>query len=108
VKEKRRSRAGSVTCSLVLGNPNLGLMAVSLVLAIDKFIDSSAFLHTTLDFKNVGLIGWYTTSAYFITQMSFQPAFGQLYTVFPIKIVNLVLILIFGIGSNICAVAPAS
>lgn len=40
--------------------------------------------------------------------MSFQPAFGQLCTLFPVKRVTLVSILVFEIGSIISAAAPTS
>lgn len=40
--------------------------------------------------------------------MSFQPAFGQLCTLFPVKIVYLLSIVVFEIGSVISASAPTS
>ena len=85
----------------------LGLMAVVLVLAMDNYIISTAIPRITSDFKNLNMVGWYGSS-YFLTLMSFQPAFGQLCTLFPIKIVYLVSLVVFEIGSAISASAPTS
>lgn len=40
--------------------------------------------------------------------MSFQPAFGQLFTLFPIKALYIASIVVFEIGSTISASAPSS
>ena len=68
---------------------------------------ATAIPKLTTDFKNLNLVGWYGSS-YFLTLMSFQPAFGQLCTIFPIKRVYLVSIAIFEVGSIISASAPTS
>ena len=85
----------------------LGLMAVVLVIAMDNYIISTAIPRITSDFENLNLVGWYGSS-YFLTLMSFQPAFGQLCTLFPMKIVYLVSLVAFEIGSTISASAPTS
>ena len=59
----------------------------------------------TTDFNDLSLVGWYGSS-YFLTLMAFQPALGQLCTLFPIKIVYLISIVIFEVGSVISAAAP--
>lgn len=61
----------------------------------------------TTHFDNLNLVGWYGSS-YFLTLMSFQPAFGQLCTVFPVKTVYLASIAGFELGSIISATAPNS
>ena len=61
----------------------------------------------TTQFNNLSLVGWYGSS-YFLTLMSFQPAFGQLCTFFPVKTVCLTSIAEFELGCIISAVAPNS
>ena len=61
----------------------------------------------TTHFNTLNLVGWYGSS-YFLTLMAFQPAFGQLCTLFPIKLVYLLSIIVFEIGSVISASAPTS
>lgn len=104
----------------------VGLMAVVLVLALDNYIISefeaiassssetgrlthkaTAIPTLTTHFNNLNLVGWYGSS-YFLTLMSFQPAFGQLCTCFPVKTVYLVSIAGFELGSVVSAVAPNS
>ena len=58
-------------------------------------------------FNSLGDVGWYSSS-YFLTQMAFQPAFGHLFTDCSIKIVFITAVLIFEVGSVICATAPSS
>ncbi|KPM40577.1 hypothetical protein AK830_g6010 [Neonectria ditissima] len=53
------------------------------------------------------IISWYG-SAYLLTQMSFQPTFGKMYTFFNLKWVYLSAGVIFEVGSIICAAAPNS
>ena len=52
-------------------------------------------------------MGWYGSS-YFLTLTSFQPAFGQLCTLYPIKTVYLLSIAVFEIGSIVSASASSS
>ena len=40
--------------------------------------------------------------------MAFQPPAGQMYAVYPVKVVFIVAIVVFEIGSVICATAPNS
>ncbi|KAF5558603.1 HC-toxin efflux carrier TOXA [Fusarium napiforme] len=57
---------------------------------------------------NDGLsVAWYA-SAYLLTQMSFQPTFGKIYTFFNLKWVYLISSIIFEGGSILCAAAPSS
>ena len=57
--------------------------------------------HTTQD------VGWYG-SAYFLTMCTFQIFWGRLFTFYNLKITYIVAIVIFEIGSLLCAVAPTS
>ena len=102
-----------------------GLMAVVLVLALGNYIISkfgqeqrhyrqeaanisgNRHPYSTTHFNNLNLIGWYGNS-YFLTLMAFQPAFGQLCTLFPVKTVYLLSIAMFEAGSVVSATAPNS
>ena len=59
------------------------------------------------DFNSLNDVGWYA-SAYFLTQMAFQPVFGQLFDVCSPRLAFLGAIAIFEVGSIICATAPGS
>ncbi|KAL8902295.1 MAG: hypothetical protein Q9207_004779 [Kuettlingeria erythrocarpa] len=92
----------------------VGLMAVVLILAMDNYIigaklisEATAVPKLATDFNDLSLVGWYGSS-YFLTLMSFQPAFGQLCTLFPIKTVYLSSVVVFEIGSVISASAPTA
>lgn len=52
-------------------------------------------------------MGWYA-SAYLLTTCSFQLIFGKFYTIYSIKVVFLIAIFIFEVGSLVCATAPNS
>lgn len=52
-------------------------------------------------------VGWYG-SAYLLTTCALQLFFGRLYTFYSVKMVFLIAILIFEVGSAICGAAPTS
>jgi MFS family permease len=58
-------------------------------------------------FGDTSNIGWYG-SAYLLAQMASQPVFGKIYTCFEPKRTYLVSLLIFGLGSILCAASPIS
>lgn len=78
-------------------------------LLIGRLIDVLATaIHTiTSDFKSTNDVGWYG-SAYLLAQMSSQPVFGKIYTLFEPELTYLLSLLIFGVGSILCAAAPNS
>ncbi|KAF8861348.1 MFS general substrate transporter [Acephala macrosclerotiorum] len=77
------------------------------MIAIDGGILATAIPRITSDFHNLNDVGWYG-SAYLLTEMAFQPTFGRIYTFFDARITYLVSIVIFGVGSIVCAAAPNS
>ncbi|RFU24719.1 hypothetical protein B7463_g11622, partial [Scytalidium lignicola] len=81
-------------------------MAVFLV-ALDQTIIATAIPKITDRFKSISDIGWYG-SAYFLTSTSLQPTFGRIYKVFDTKVIFLIAIAVFELGSLVCAVAPSS
>ncbi|KAJ9647353.1 hypothetical protein H2199_002342 [Coniosporium tulheliwenetii] len=70
-------------------------------------IVATAIPKVTDEFHSLEDIGWYG-SAFFITVAAFQSTWGKAYKYFPLKTVFLTAILVFEIGSLICAVAQDS
>lgn len=71
------------------------------------YTKATAIPRISSDFKSLDDVGWYG-SAYLITQMSLQPSFGRIFTLFNIRNTYIITLLVFEIGSIICAVAPNS
>ncbi|MCJ1243670.1 hypothetical protein MMC30_000867 [Trapelia coarctata] len=82
------------------------ILAIFLV-ALDMTIVATAIPRITDDFKSLDQVGWYG-SAFFLTVASFQSTWGKAYKYFSLKLSFLLAILIFEIGSLICAVANNS
>lgn len=59
------------------------------------------------EFDSLGDIGWYG-SAYLLTSCCFQLTFGKLYAEFNTKWVFITSLVIFEVGSVVCATAPSS
>lgn len=73
----------------------------------DLTIVSTAIPAISDEFNTTEDVGWYG-SAYFLTMCSFQIFWGRLYTFFDLKKTYIASIVIFEIGSLVCAVAPSS
>ncbi|KAF2176057.1 MFS general substrate transporter, partial [Zopfia rhizophila CBS 207.26] len=87
-----------VTASLCLGAVLYGL---------DMNIIGVAVPVITTQFHSLDDIAWYS-AAYLLTITAFQPCFGNVYKYFPAKVVFAGSILLFEIGSIICATANSS
>ncbi|KAM5481350.1 hypothetical protein McanCB56680_004250 [Microsporum canis] len=86
----------------------IGSLAASVFLvALDETIITTAIPKITNDFHSINDIGWYG-SAYFITFAAFQLIFGKLFSFYSIKYVFLASVVIFEVGSLICATALTS
>lgn len=70
-------------------------------------IVATAIPRITDQFHSVDQVGWYG-SAFFLTLGAFQSTWGKAYKYFPLKLSFLISILIFEVGSLICAVANNS
>jgi MFS family permease len=68
---------------------------------------ATAIPRITSELNSIDDIGWYA-SAYLLAQMSLQPTFGRVYIYFEAKIMFLISLFMFEVGSVICAVAPSS
>ncbi|KAL2842719.1 major facilitator superfamily domain-containing protein [Aspergillus pseudoustus] len=92
-----------------LTGPRLGAVFTVLCLAVflvalDNTIISTAIPRITDEFQALEDVGWYGSS-YLLTTCMFQLVFGKLYGYFPIKIVFLAGVVIFEVGSAVCAIA---
>jgi MFS family permease len=76
-------------------------------MALDNTILATAIPRITDQFKSLDDVGWYASS-YLLTNCALQLTFGKLYTFYDIKLVFLVALFIFELGSLICGVAPNS
>ncbi|CAG1977635.1 unnamed protein product [Fusarium graminearum] len=85
----------------------LSLMVGVLMISLDTSIIATAIPTITSKFDSLGDVAWYA-SAYLLTQLSAQPAFGKIYTFWNLKWVYLASSMIFEAGSILCAAAPSS
>ncbi|KAL7960374.1 major facilitator superfamily domain-containing protein [Trichoderma compactum] len=85
----------------------VGLFLAALCVGLDRTTVATAIPKITSDFNSPNDVGWYG-SAYLLTNCCFQLFFGKLYAEFPVKWVFLIALLIFEIGSIVCATAPSS
>ena len=85
----------------------IGLALATFVVALDNTIIATAIPQITTVFNSLGDVGWYGSS-YLLTLTSLQPSFGKIYTHFDIKWTYLSALVMFEIGSVICAAAVNS
>ncbi|KAF2797223.1 MFS general substrate transporter [Melanomma pulvis-pyrius CBS 109.77] len=85
----------------------IALMLVVFMMVLDTTIISTAVPSITSQFHSIDDIGWYS-SAYLLPLMSLQPTFGKIYSFFKVKPILLSAIVVFEIGSVICASAHSS
>ncbi|EHK24544.1 uncharacterized protein TRIVIDRAFT_219996 [Trichoderma virens Gv29-8] len=74
---------------------------------LDATILATAVPKITTEFQSIDDIGWYGSSA-FLTFAAFQTSWGKVYKHIDIKWSYLVSLLVFEMGSLICAAAPNS
>ncbi|CAN8098088.1 unnamed protein product [Discula destructiva] len=77
------------------------------LVALDQTIIAPALGAITAQFNSTKDIGWYG-SAYLLTATALQPLYGKLFDSFSVKSVYLGAIVVFEIGSLVCAVSPTS
>ncbi|PGH01262.1 hypothetical protein GX51_05317 [Blastomyces parvus] len=85
----------------------LGILFGVFVFALDISIISTAIPRITTEFNSLADVGWYG-SAFFLTLAATQSIWGNLYKYFSLRVVFITSIMVFEIGSIICAVAPNS
>ncbi|KZP14861.1 MFS general substrate transporter [Athelia psychrophila] len=92
---------------LALGLLTLGLCLTTFVIALDTTIIATVIPHITTVFDSLGDVGWYGSS-YLLTTTSLQPIFGKIYVNFNVKYIYLFALVLFEVGSVICATAVNS
>ncbi|KAK5046378.1 hypothetical protein LTR84_008179 [Exophiala bonariae] len=85
----------------------LGMMSVSLLVALDRTIIATAIPAITDHFNSLDDVGWYASS-YLLTMSAFQLLIGRIYTFYSTKWVYITSIGIFELGSLVCGAAPSS
>lgn len=86
---------------------SFGLCLTTFVIALDNTIIATAIPKITSVFNSLEDVGWYGSS-YLLTTTSLQPSFGKVYTYFDVKYTYLIALVIFEVGSVICAAATSS
>ena len=86
---------------------SLGLCLITFIIALANTIISTAIPKITTVFNSLNDVGWYGSS-YLLTTCSLQPSFGRVYTYFDVKYTYLFALLLFEVGSIICAAAMSS
>ncbi|KAF2194761.1 MFS general substrate transporter [Zopfia rhizophila CBS 207.26] len=79
----------------------------SFLLALDTNIINVAIPQISTEFKALDDVAWYGT-AYLVTLTAFQPIYGSMYKFFSTTIVYRTSILVFEVGSVLCAAAKVS
>ncbi|MCJ1286960.1 hypothetical protein MMC26_006307 [Xylographa opegraphella] len=90
-----------------LGTLTFGLCLATFVIALDNTIIATAIPKITTVFNSLNDVGWYGSS-YLLTTTSLQPSLGKVYTYFNIKWTYIGAIVVFEIGSLVCALAQNS
>ncbi|KAH0292593.1 putative major facilitator superfamily transporter, partial [Aureobasidium sp. EXF-3399] len=86
----------------------LGLCLAIWVVALDNSIIATAIPKITTEWPDaLNDVGW-IGSSYLLTTTSLQPSFGKVYTYFDVKWTYLSALIIFEVGSVICAAASSS
>ena len=86
------------------------LISISLsifLVALDLTIIATAIPSITSEFHSLDDVGWYG-SAFFLTVAAFQSTWGKAYKYFPLKPTFALSVVVFEVGSLICAVAKSS
>ncbi|KAI0020357.1 putative MFS multidrug transporter [Xylariomycetidae sp. FL0641] len=84
-----------------------GTTVVYFLILLDTSILSTAIPQITTDFHRLQDVGWYG-SAYLFSSAALQPLTGKLYTFFSGKWMFLGCVLVFELGSLLCAVSTSS
>ncbi|RDW85813.1 hypothetical protein BP5796_04138 [Coleophoma crateriformis] len=92
---------------LPLGLLTFGLCMATFTVALDNTIIATAIPKITTVFDSLGDVGWYGSS-YLLTTTALQPSFGRIYTYFNVKYIYLSSLVLFELGSIICAAAKNS
>ncbi|KAH9905855.1 major facilitator superfamily domain-containing protein [Xylariomycetidae sp. FL2044] len=83
------------------------LCLCTFLVGLDFNVIATAVPVITTDFNSIQDVGWYAAS-FMLALCASQPLAGKFYTLFPKKITYLIGLLIFEVGSLVCALSPSS
>src|SRR4051812_26180563 len=83
------------------------LTLVAFLVFLDTSIIGTAIPRITTEFHSLPDVGWYV-GAYTLATATLQPLSGKFYTHFNTKVVFLVFVFTFELGSLVCGVASSS
>jgi MFS family permease len=83
------------------------LLLGEFLIALDLTIVATAIPRITDDYQTIQDVGWYG-SGYFLTFAAFQSAWGKVFKYFNMKYAFFTSVVIFAVGSLVCALAPTS
>ncbi|OTA98605.1 hypothetical protein M426DRAFT_17239 [Hypoxylon sp. CI-4A] len=86
---------------------HISLCLCTFLVGLDFNLIATAIPVITAEFNSILDVGWYAAS-FMLALCSSQPLAGKLYTLFPKKLVYLVYMFVFEVGSLVCALAPNS
>lgn len=92
---------------LKLSSILVALFVTEFLVGLDQTIVAAAIPKISNDFNALNQIGWYG-SAYLLTSCSLQPLYGRAYAYFPQKLVFILALVLFELGSVVSAVAQSS
>ena len=110
--DEEKAEEVSDSVAITVDRKKMALLSLAMAFAVflfalDETIIATAIPKITDQFNSLTDVGWYG-SAYLLTMCCFQLHYGKLYKLFSTKIVFLVSIAIFEVGSLLCAVCPNS
>jgi MFS family permease len=85
----------------------IALLLGMFLIALDLTIVATAIPRITDDYHTIRDVGWYG-SGYFLTFAAFQSAWGKVFKYFNMKYAFFTAVVIFSVGSLVCALAPTS
>jgi MFS family permease len=103
--KKKDEKPKQTTFGMVM--TSIALMSGIFLVALDANILATAIPQITSDFHSLDHVAWYG-AVYALCKMVFQPTFGRLSSLFPLKVVYYVAVALIAIGSIIAAAAPSS
>ncbi|KAF2401209.1 MFS general substrate transporter [Trichodelitschia bisporula] len=83
------------------------LCVTTFLIGLDQMIIATAIPKITTQFHSLDDVGWYG-SAYLLCTTALQPSFGKIYTYFNVKWTFVAALVVFEVGSIVCAVAKDS
>ncbi|OTB18374.1 hypothetical protein K445DRAFT_55418 [Daldinia sp. EC12] len=86
---------------------HISICLSTFLVGLDYNLIATAIPVITSEFNSTRDIGWYSAS-FMVAMCASQPLAGKMYTLFPKKLSYLLYLLVFELGSLVCALAPSS